>query len=229
MSHAYRHIRSYAVRQTRMSKHQRESFERLYPVYGVAFTVQPVRWHECFGNDNPVIVEIGFGMGEALIETARRMPNHNFFGIEVHKPGLGKTLGRIEREQLSNIRVIREDAVIVFRQMIAPESVAGIHVFFPDPWPKKRHHKRRLIKPGFPELVTPTLVPGGYLYIATDWDEYAEQIAQVLDAYPLLLGEPNGPAAQTDDRRRPQTEFERKGLAKDHAIHELFYRRAVDR
>ncbi len=220
MKHAHDHIRSYVIRQTRMSKHQREAFERLYPVYGVALCARPPIWSQVFGNDNPVIVEIGFGMGEALIEVARRLPEFNFFGIEVHKPGLGKTLAQIEQLQLSNVRVIREDAVLVFRQMIAPESVSGIHLFFPDPWPKKRHHKRRLIKPGFPELVMPALLEGGYLYLATDWDDYAAQIREVLDAQPeLRRREVDAPYA------RPETAFERKGLAQNHQIHELFYRR----
>ena len=219
MSTRYDHIRSYVIRQTRMSKHQREAFERLYPVYGVALTEQPTAWSEVFGNDNPVIVEIGFGMGEALIEVASRRPNHNLFGIEVHKPGLGKALGRIEREGISNVRVIREDAVTVFRQMIAPGSLAGIHVFFPDPWPKKRHHKRRLIKPGFPELVTPALQPGGYLYVATDWDNYAEQISEILGNAPNLIRESVEAVGG-----RPETEFERKGRALEHTIHELYYR-----
>lgn len=223
MTHAHDHIRSFVIRQTRMSRHQREAFERLYPVYGAALHAGSPAWSRIFENDNPVIVEIGFGMGEALIEVARRLPNFNFFGIEVHKPGLGKTLAQIERLQLSNVRVIREDAVLVFRQMIAPESVSGIHVFFPDPWPKKRHHKRRLIKPGFPELVIPALPEGGYLYLTTDWDDYAAQIREVLDAHPELRRQ-----AVDAPYARPETEFERKGRAQNHQIHELFYRRVKE-
>ena len=227
MNQTHDHIRSYVIRQARMSKHQRAALERLYPRYGVTLRDEPLRWGECFGNENRVIVEIGFGMGEALIAIARRLPDHNFFGIEVHKPGLGKTLAGIEREGLLNVRMIREDAVLVFRRMIAPGSVAGVHVFFPDPWPKKRHHKRRLIKPGFPELVVPALAPDGYLHLTTDWDDYAEQIAQVLGVHHGLRREPIAHAPSADGRFRPETEFERKARAQGHSIHELFFRRTA--
>lgn len=173
----------------------------------------------------PIVIDIGFGMGQELAELARNWPDKDFLGIEVHRPGVGRLLGELERLSLENVRVIQYDAVPVLRHAVPPGSVSAVHVFFPDPWPKKRHHKRRLVRPGFPELVAPVLQPGGYLYLVTDWEDYARQIRAVLDDSPLFRNRyHDAPEGFAPPREwRPRTAFERKGLQKGHAIFELLY------
>jgi tRNA (guanine-N7-)-methyltransferase len=181
-----------------------------------------------FGNDNPVIVEIGFGMGEATALIAEKNPHKNYIGIEVHKPGLGRLLWEIEQKQLSNIRIIEHDAIAVFANMIPPDSLEGIHLFFPDPWPKKRHHKRRLVKRPFTGTLAAALKPQGYLYMVTDWEDYAQWALAELSATEglvntvLVLDEGSGFAPPQE--WRPNTAFEKKGLAKEHKVRELFFR-----
>lgn len=245
-------IRSYVVRATRMSDHQKDAYHRLYdrfclPVPALGPTPAPVElprieWKETFPHraeassdepERPIILDIGFGMGYELAELADAWRHTDFLGVEVHKPGVGKLLSEIERRSLDNVRIARYDAVAVCRRMIPPATLAGIHLFFPDPWPKKRHHKRRLVRPGFPELVTPLLRrDGGYLYLVTDWENYAHWMREVLDASPLLLNRYGG--GEGDDGFappqpwRPRTAFERKGLRKGHRIFELLYHRVSE-
>lgn len=226
-----RQNRSYVVRTTRMSPHQREAYERLAETYCVPYTSElrpadPVKFFGAERRQIPVIVDIGFGMGYELSEIAEQFPQINYLGVEVHKPGVGKLLSEIERRNLKNVRIVRADAVLVCEQMIAPETITAIHVFFPDPWPKKRHNKRRLVRPGFPELIAPLLRPNGYLYLVTDWEDYAQQMTDVLDSSPLFRNRYNGPAPRLP--WRPTTAFERKGLAKGHRIHEFVYERLSD-
>ena len=223
---ARRPIRSFVLRQGRMSPAQRRACDELLPRYGVA-AAAPLDFRAIFGNDRRVVVEIGFGMGETTAAIATAHPDVNFLGVEVHWPGVGALLRRIDAARLANVRVLREDAVDVFERMIAPASLAAIHVYFPDPWPKKRHHKRRLLKPAFARMLARALAPGGYLHVATDWQPYAEEILATLAAEPLLVNSAEGFAPRP--AWRPQTRFERRGLARGHAVFDLLFTAAPAR
>jgi len=191
------------------------------PSLGVPYRPAPLNFEATFGRNVPTVLEIGFGMGETTARIAAENPGRNFLGIEVHSPGVGALLRRLEEQGLTNVRVIQHDAVEVVRDMIPPSSLAGIHVFFPDPWPKKRHHKRRLLKKEFVELLASRLVPGGYLHAATDWEEYAEHILQVFSAEESLRN-----TATTYAERpawRPQTKFETRGLKLGHGVRDLVF------
>jgi tRNA (guanine-N7-)-methyltransferase len=177
-----------------------------------------------FSAQNPpqLVLEIGFGMGEATAHIAQRMPDTLFLGCEVHPPGVGALLKRIDERALANIRIIEHDAVEVARQMLGPASLDGIHIFFPDPWHKKRHNKRRLIQPPFIALLASRLKPGGYIHCATDWQPYAEQILEVLSAEPLLTNSADGYAPKPD--YRPLTKFENRGIKLGHGVWDLVFR-----
>ena len=216
-------LRSYVLRTTRMSRLQRRSYEQLLPRYSVPYTGSLIDPQEVFPGINEFVAEIGFGMGEATVVLAEKNPNTGYFGIEVHKPGVGKILSEIEKRNLENLLVINHDAVEVFRDMIPPESLSGIHIFFPDPWPKKRHHKRRLIRAPFLRLLLPALRPRGYLYICTDWEEYATEILAACGATCGLHNEYGGFAEPQP--WRPATKFEMKGKEKFHPIRELLFRK----
>lgn len=218
-----RPIRSYVLRQGRTSPAQQRALETLSEKYAITFTPQPIDARAIFGRAAPLVVEIGSGMGETTTEIARGQPETDFIAIEVHGPGVGSLLNRIEAERLTNLRVIRHDAVEVLEHMIADASLAGIHLFFPDPWPKKRHHKRRLVQPVFAALAARKLAPGGYLHAATDWPDYAGQMLAVLSAESLLVNEATGFAPRP--AHRPLTKFERRGLGLGHAVHDLLFRR----
>ncbi|MDA3956960.1 tRNA (guanosine(46)-N7)-methyltransferase TrmB [Oceanispirochaeta sp.] len=170
-----------------------------------------------------LIIEIGFGMGDATYKTALENPEKDYIGIEVYKPGIGKLLDHIDREGIENLKVIEHDAVEVLGQMIQNYSVNGFHIFFPDPWPKKKHHKRRIIQDEFVSLLIDKLVPGGYIYAVTDWEDYAEQMLQVFGNQKLLLSEYENYAEP--QKWRPFTKFERKGKEKSHSIFELLYKK----
>jgi tRNA (guanine-N7-)-methyltransferase len=169
------------------------------------------------------VLEIGFGMGDATAAIAQALPGTDFIGVEVHPPGVGALLQRIEQHGLGNVRIVQHDAVEVVERMIAPASLAGVHVFFPDPWHKKRHHKRRLIQPPFVALLASRLAPGGYLHCATDWQPYAEQMLEVLGAEPLLRNSAAGYAERP--AYRPPTKFEQRGLKLGHGVWDLVFRR----
>jgi tRNA (guanine-N7-)-methyltransferase len=177
-----------------------------------------------FGRTAPVVIDFGFGMGETTATIAAERPDVDFLGVEMHWPGVGALLRRIEAAGLSNIRVLRHDAVDVVGRMIPGASLAGIHVYFPDPWPKKRHHKRRLLKPPFVHALAVALAPGGYLHVATDWADYAEEIVATLDAEPLLVNTAARFAARP--AWRPLTKFEQRGLARGHAVFDLLFTKA---
>ena len=182
---------------------------------------------EIFGRVAPLIVEIGFGMGEATAAIAQLLADKNFIGIEVHKPGVGALLKLIGENELHNLRIVQHDAVEVLTQMIADDSLAGLHIFFPDPWPKKRHHKRRLIQPALVKLLVQKLAVGGYIHLATDWGDYAQQMLEVLGNEPMLR---NSAAAGEGYAPRPDyrgsSSFERKGLAKGHGVWDLVFTKA---
>jgi tRNA (guanine-N7-)-methyltransferase len=219
----HRPIRSFVLRVSRTSNAQRRAVDELLPRFGVAFVPTPADLDAAFGRRAPRILEIGFGMGELTASLARAFPERDYLGIEVHTPGVGNLLKLIDEHGLANVRVIRHDAVEVLRHMILPDSIDGVHVFFPDPWPKKRHHKRRLIQPPFVQLLASRIRPGGYLHLATDWEDYATQMLEVLAAEPLLENTTTGFAPRPDSR--PQTKFETRGLNLGHEVRDLLFRR----
>jgi tRNA (guanine-N7-)-methyltransferase len=208
-----RPIRSFVLRQGRTTPAQKRALDELYPKYGIGFSTQKL------ASSRPLVLEIGSGMGETTIAIAKAHPEADFVAVEVHGPGVGSLLNAIERERLTNLRVLRHDAVEVLEQMVADASLAAIHLFFPDPWPKKRHHKRRLVQPDRAALMARKLAPGGVLHAATDWPDYGEQMHAVLSAEPLL--EP----AERGFATRPVTKFESRGRRLGHEIRELFFRR----
>jgi tRNA (guanine-N7-)-methyltransferase len=189
----------------------------------LAFESRQVDTTQVFGRRAPLVVEIGFGMGQATAAIAQAHPGSDYLGIEVHAPGVGALLQRIDEQRLTNVRIVQHDAVEVLTEMIAPHSLAGLHVFFPDPWPKKRHWKRRLIQPPFVALAASRLAAGGTLHCATDWQPYAEQMLDVLSAEPLLVNTADGYAPRP--AHRPETKFERRGTALGHGVWDLVFRR----
>ena len=219
-----RRIRSFVLRQGRISPAQQRACDELYPRYGVAPS-WPFDFRALFGNASPVVLEIGFGMGETTAAIAASHPDLNFLGVEMHQPGVGALLRRIDAQQLANVRVLRHDAVDVVERMIPAGSLAGVHVYFPDPWPKKRHHKRRLLQPAFVRALAVTLAPGGYLHVATDWAPYAGEMLATLAAEPLLANTSGGYAARP--AWRPLTKFEQRGLARGHPVFDLLFTRAA--
>jgi tRNA (guanine-N7-)-methyltransferase len=216
-------IRSYVLRQGRVSNAQRRAHDTLLPRYGIPYADTPLDLDTVFGRSAPRMLEIGCGMGETTVAIAAANPGTDYLGIEVHTPGVGSLLKQIEAQDLANLRVIQHDAVAVLQNMIAPASLDGIHIFFPDPWPKKRHHKRRLIQPAFVALAASRLKPDGYLHAATDWQEYAEQMLAVLGAEPALANTAAGYAGRP--AWRPQTKFETRGLKLGHGVRDLVFRR----
>lgn len=216
-------IRSYVLRQGRVSNAQLRAHETLLPRYGIPYAEAPVDLDAVFGRRAPRILEIGCGMGETTVAIAAAHPDTDYLGIEVHTPGVGSLLKQIDELGLTNVRVIQHDAVAVLQHMIAPASLDGMHVFFPDPWPKKRQQKRRLIQPAFAGLAASRLKPGGYLHSATDWQEYAAQMLSVLTAEPSLANT----AADYAERPayRPQTKFETRGLKLGHGVWDLVFRK----
>ncbi len=216
-------IRSYVLRQGRFSRGQQRAYAELLPRLGVPYRAAPLDFREVFGRSAPVVVEIGSGMGETTTHIARDNPGIDYLAIEVHAPGVGSLLKQLEELGATNVRVAQHDAVEVMREMVPPDSLAGIHVFFPDPWPKKRHHKRRLIQPGFAALAAQRLAPAGYLHVATDWREYAEHILAVLQQTPGLRNTADSFAPRPTSR--PETKFERRGLRLGHGVWDIVFTR----
>ena len=216
-------IRSFVLRQGRVSNAQRRAVDTLSSVYGIAYAPGALDFRQVFGRRAPTILEIGFGMGETTAQIAQAHPENDYLGIEVHTPGVGSLLKQIAAGGLGNLRLIQHDAVEVLEHMIAPASLAGAHIFFPDPWPKKRHHKRRLIQPAFVALLASRLAPGAYLHAATDWQEYAEQILAVFAAEPALANTAKGYAPRPD--YRPLTKFENRGLKLGHGVWDIIFRK----
>jgi tRNA (guanine-N7-)-methyltransferase len=216
-------IRSYVLRQGRFSRGQQRAYEELLPTLGIAYAPVPLDFRAVFGREAPVVVEVGSGMGETTARIAREHPETDYLAIEVHAPGVGSLLKRLAEESIANVRVIRHDAVEVLREMVPAGSLAGMHVFFPDPWPKKRHHKRRLIQPEFVRLAAERLRPGGYIHVATDWEEYAAHALQVLTLEGLLVNTAENYAPRP--ATRPQTKFERRGLRLGHGVWDIVFTR----
>ena len=217
------HIRSYVLRQGRVSNAQQRCYDSLMPQFGIPYSTQKLALDATFGRTAPKILEIGFGMGESTAAIAQAHPQNDYLAIEVHTPGVGSLLKQIEEMQLSNIRIIQHDAVEVLRDMLPDNTLDGTHIFFPDPWHKSRHNKRRLIQPPFVAQLVKKLKPGAYLHVATDWQDYAEQVLAVLTAEPLLQNTASNYAPRPD--YRPLTKFEQRGLKLGHGVWDLVFRR----
>jgi tRNA (guanine-N7-)-methyltransferase len=221
------HIRSFVLRQGRVSNAQRRYYEELMPVWGIPYGTQMLDFEKVFGRKAPTIFEIGFGMGETTATIAQSHPQNNYIALEVHTPGVGSLLKDIHEQGIENIRIIQHDAVEVLRDMIPPNSLDGVHVFFPDPWPKKRQQKRRLLQAPMVRAIAEHLRPGGYLHSATDWEEYAQQMLEVYSAEPLLENTADaqlGGFAPKPDYR-PQTKFETRGLRLGHGVWDVVFRK----
>jgi len=227
VSNPRRPIRSYVLRQGRLTAAQARAHAQLMPRYGVPYATEPLDLDRVFGRSAPRVLEIGFGMGDTTAEIAAAHPGSDYLGVEVHTPGVGSLLNRIAALGLANVRVIQHDAVEVLERMIAPGALDGVHVFFPDPWPKKRHHKRRLLQPPLVALLASRMKPGGYFHVATDWEDYASQILEVLSAEPLLANTVNGFAPRP--AYRPLTKFENRGLKLGHRVWDVIFRRGDTR
>ncbi|MEU5438153.1 tRNA (guanosine(46)-N7)-methyltransferase TrmB [Streptomyces sp. NPDC020719] len=227
-SHHERRIRSFQPRRSRVTTGQGEYLERLWPLWGLDIDgLRKLDLKEMF-DGLPVVLEIGFGMGEATAEMAAEDPGTGILAVDVHTPGQGNLLGLAERGGLGNIRVGNGDAIILLREMLEPESLDGLRVYFPDPWPKKRHHKRRIIQPDFLTLVAPRLKPGAVLHCATDWEPYAEQMLEVLTEHPAFENTQADGGYAPRPAFRPLTRFEGQGLDKGHVVHDLLFRRAAE-
>ncbi|HYR05073.1 MAG TPA: tRNA (guanosine(46)-N7)-methyltransferase TrmB [Gallionella sp.] len=218
-----RHIRSYVLRQGRVSPAQQRAVDTLLPRFGIPYAVQPLDLDQAFGRAAPKILEIGFGMGDSTATIAQMHPENDYLALEVHTPGVGNLLKLIDAQQITNIRIIQHDAVEVLRDMVVDESLSGVHIFFPDPWHKARHNKRRLIQAPFVARLVQKLKPGGYLHVATDWQDYAEQVLALLRTEPLL----KNIAADYAPRPtyRPLTKFEKRGLLLGHGVWDLVFER----
>ena len=217
-------IRSFVLRSGRLGPGQQRALEAHGPRFLLPFAPQPADWDAVFGRPAPRVLEIGFGMGQATAAIAEARPDLDFIGVEVHEAGVGALLRAIGEHGLGNLRIVRHDAVQVLREMVAPGTLAGVHVFFPDPWHKKRHHKRRLIQSATVELIASRLAPGGWLHCATDWEPYAQQMLEVLGACPLLANTVDGGFAPRPEMR-PLTRFEARGLRLGHGVWDLMFSR----
>jgi len=214
-------IKSFVTRAGRLSPAQAKAIATLGPEFCIPYIKSQLDYATVFGNTAPTILEIGTGMGETTAHIAAHMPEKNFIGVEVHTPGIGSLLKRIEENQLKNLRLIQHDAVEVLTHMIAPTSLSGVHVFFPDPWHKARHNKRRLIQPAFVALLVSRMQAGAVLHCATDWEHYAEQMLEVLSAEPALINTVTGYAEKPS--YRPLTKFESRGLKLGHGVWDLVF------
>mgnify|MGYP006051372263 FL=1 len=216
-----REVKTYVLRAGRMTAAQEKAYKELAPVYCIPFENKRINFVDIFGNTNPIIVEIGFGMGDATWQIAKANPNINYIGIEVHTPGVGKLLSEIQKNELKNLYIIEYDAMEVLQNMFGDNSINGFHIFFPDPWPKKKHHKRRMLQRPRTDLLAKKLSACGYLYFVTDWLEYAEFALEQLTDTPGLKNKYEGFAEP--QLWRNQTKFERKGMAADRVITEIFF------
>ena len=214
-------VRSYSIRGSRITDAQRLAKDALQKVHGIEFKQEQIKISEIFPKSDRVIMEIGFGMREATAIIAKNHPNNGYIAVDVHPPGIGKLLARIVENDLTNLKVIEEDVHVVLQHMIADESLDGIHLFFPDPWPKKKHNKRRIVNEGFLSLIHPKIKKGGFIHIATDWVPYAVSIQEVFAGSTLFTG-----GVIDKPEWRPVTRFEGQGIDKDHAVNDMMYIKA---
>lgn len=220
-----RRIRSFVLREGRLTSGQEKALNELFPVWGIEFEDKVLDLKEVFGNDNPVTVEIGFGMGQSLAQMAKDDPNRNFLGIEVHTPGVGALLSLIKENNLTNIRIIRHDAVEILEKMLQNESIDRLQLFFPDPWHKARHHKRRIVNDEFIKLVITKLKIRGIIHMATDWEDYSEQMLQVLSNFKELKNLSKDGFLEVRPQERPLTKFEARGLRLGHVIRDIKFQK----
>lgn len=213
-------ITTFYPRRGRVSGRHEDALSRLWPALGVDIPGPPLDFHQIFGRDAPLVLEIGSGMGDATVEMAEADPGRDYLAVEVFPPGLGNLLAGVESRGLGNVRVASGDALELLRDMVSPDTFDAIHIFFPDPWPKARHHKRRLIQPGNVALLRSRLRPGGILHCATDWEHYAAQMIEALDGDKLLIG-----GVVERPERRPVTKFEKRGIDAGRPITDLIYAR----
>ncbi len=218
----HRPIRSFVVRSGRLTPSQQQALDDWWPLYGLDDSRAVLDPEAVFGRQAPLVLEIGFGMGDSLATQAEAQPERNFIGIEVHPPGVGKLLREIHQRELKNLRIYCHDAVEILQHCISDASLDTVQIFFPDPWHKKRHHKRRIIQPAFVEQLCRKLKPGGKLHLATDWANYAGHMMEVLSANNALRNTA-GPGAWASDTGRPETKFERRGRGKGHGVWDLVF------
>ena len=211
-------VRSYSIRRSRITDAQQQARAALQAIHGIELKQELIDLKAIFPTSDAVIMEIGFGMGEATAIIAKNHPNNGYIAVDVHPPGIGKLLARIVENDLTNIKVIEDDANVVLQYMIPDESLDGIHLYFPDPWPKTKHNKRRIVHEGFLQLIHPKIKKGGFIHIATDWVPYAESIQAVFVASTLFSG-----GVIDKPEWRPETRFEGKGIDKDHAVNDMLY------
>jgi tRNA (guanine-N7-)-methyltransferase len=214
-------VRSYSIRGSRITDAQRLAKDALQKIHGIEFKQEQINIPSMFPTSDKVIMEIGFGMGEATAIIAKNHPNNGYIAVDVHPPGIGKLLARIVENDLTNLKVIEEDVHVVLQHMIKDESLDGIHLFFPDPWPKKKHNKRRIVNEAFLSLIHPKIKKGGFIHIATDWVPYAINIQEVFAASTLFTG-----GVIEKPEWRPVTRFEGQGIDKDHAVNDMMYVKA---
>ena len=217
------HIRSFVNRRSHITQGQQEAIDAFLTKWSLAYRPSLLNLTETFEREAPTILEIGFGMGETTEKIALARPDDNFLGVEVLNAGVGALLKRIEASNLTNLRIIQHDAVEVLRDMLAPQSLAGVHIYFPDPWPKTRHHKRRLLQPPLVELLASRMAPGAYIHCATDWQHYAEQMLTVLSGETSLQNTCEGFAPRPEFR--PLTKFENRGLRLGHGVWDVIFKK----
>ncbi|NVJ60746.1 MAG: tRNA (guanosine(46)-N7)-methyltransferase TrmB [Gammaproteobacteria bacterium] len=220
-----RQVRSFVLREGRMTKGQQRAMDEIFPTMGLEYKAEPIDFSSLFGNDKPVVLEIGFGMGKSLAEQARQNRDINYVGIEVHRPGVGACLLLAEEFELTNLRVINHDAVEVIDNMIAENSLHGVQIYFPDPWHKKKHHKRRIVQPDFINRVAKKVASKGFLHLATDWENYAEHMLEVMQQ---VSGWDNQSSSNDYIERpdsRPITKFEVRGQKLGHGVWDLMFQR----
>lgn len=221
----HRPVRSFVLRAGRLTEGQKRALIELWPQYGVEEGDGELDLASLFGNDQPVIMEIGFGNGEATWRMAKHEPDRNFLGVEVHKPGVGHLLLKIEEHRITNLRIASEDAVELLRKRIPERALSGVRIYFPDPWPKKRHHKRRIVQRPFIELLALKMKPGGILHLATDWEPYAEHMLDVLRTCPHFENLSRGGGTGPRPEWRPETKYEKRGERLGHGVYDLVFRR----
>lgn len=219
-------IRSFVRRQGRISNAQRRACDTLLPRYGIPYSENKLDLNRVFGRNAPRILEIGFGMGDTTAAIAQQHPENDYLGIEVHTPGVGSLLNQIEKLELTNLFIIQHDAVEVIHHMLPTDSLDGIHIFFPDPWPKARHHKRRLLQPPLITSLCTLLKTGGYIHVATDWEDYAVEILQALSQQPQLRNTALDYAPRPD--YRPLTKFEQRGLKLGHGVWDMIFHKKIE-
>ncbi|GHA19046.1 tRNA (guanine-N(7)-)-methyltransferase [Arenicella chitinivorans] len=220
----HRPIRSFVKREGKLTTGQKNAIEQLWPTHGIELKAEPLELAAEFGRDAPVVLEIGFGNGLSLADMAEAYPDLNFFGVEVHRPGVGSLLVQVKQRGLQNVRVSQDDAVQVLEQQIPDASLHRVQIFFPDPWHKKRHHKRRLIQPDFVTMLVKKLAPGGHIHVATDWENYAEHILGVLSQNADLCNTSSDPSGYAPKPEyRPDTKYEKRGIRLGHGVWDLVF------